>query len=94
MAAVAFKGSERLVGEPAKNQAAKNHKNTVYDAKRLIGRKVTDATVVEDMKHWPFKVVGDKVPTVPATCTGVCVATWPRRTEVFFFCSGCRRASR
>eukprot|EP01052_Picozoa_sp_SAG31_P019679 SAG31_NODE_1446_length_8318_cov_8.573914_4_plen_90_part_00 len=57
---MAFKGSERLVGQPAKNQAAKNHTNTVYDAKRLIGRKIDDKAVVDDMKHWPFKVVGDK----------------------------------
>lgn len=44
-------------GDAAKNQAALNPANTVYDAKRLIGRKINDATVQADMKHWPFKVV-------------------------------------
>eukprot|EP00310_Coccolithus_braarudii_P019938 CAMPEP_0183338818 /NCGR_PEP_ID=MMETSP0164_2-20130417/5973_1 /TAXON_ID=221442 /ORGANISM="Coccolithus pelagicus ssp braarudi, Strain PLY182g" /LENGTH=663 /DNA_ID=CAMNT_0025508725 /DNA_START=105 /DNA_END=2096 /DNA_ORIENTATION=+ len=59
---VAFTDSERLIGEAAKNQAAMNPKNTVFDAKRLIGRKFTDAVVQQDMKNWPFKVVpqGDK----------------------------------
>eukprot|EP01050_Picozoa_sp_SAG11_P027895 SAG11_NODE_7244_length_1173_cov_1.799814_1_plen_124_part_01 len=57
---VAFKGSERLIGDSAKSQAAKNPSNTIYDAKRLIGRKVTDQTVQADMKHWAFKVVGGK----------------------------------
>jgi heat shock protein 1/8 len=53
---VAFNESERLIGDAAKNQVAMNATNTVFDAKRLIGRKVTDATVVSDMKHWPFKI--------------------------------------
>ncbi|GFO16121.1 heat-shock protein 70 [Plakobranchus ocellatus] len=54
---VAFTDSERLVGDPAKNQAALNPANTIFDAKRLIGRKFNDSTVQSDMKHWPFKVV-------------------------------------
>jgi len=54
---VAFTDTERLVGEAAKNQAAMNPRNTVFDAKRLIGRLYTDATVQSDMKLWPFKVV-------------------------------------
>ena len=54
---VAFTESERLIGEAAKNQAAMNPKNTVFDAKRLIGREFKDSTVQGDMKHWPFKVV-------------------------------------
>jgi L1 cell adhesion molecule like protein len=56
---VAFTDSERLIGDAAKNQAAMNPINTVYDAKRLIGRKITDDTVQKDMKLWPFKVVGE-----------------------------------
>ena len=54
---VAFSESERLIGDAAKNQASLNPTNTVYDAKRLIGRRFTDAAVQHDMKLWPFKVV-------------------------------------
>ncbi|CAH2351985.1 heat shock protein Ssa2p [[Candida] railenensis] len=54
---VAFTDSERLIGDAAKNQAAMNPANTVFDAKRLIGRKFDDADVQGDMKHFPFKVV-------------------------------------
>jgi len=56
---VAFNDSERLIGDAAKNQTAMNPGNTVFDAKRLIGRKVNDAEVQADMKHWSFKVVPD-----------------------------------
>jgi heat shock protein 1/8 len=56
---VAFTDRERLVGQAAKNQAAKNSANTVFDAKRLIGRKLSDHVVQEDMKLWPFSVVSD-----------------------------------
>ncbi|EAY02433.1 cytoplasmic heat shock protein 70, putative [Trichomonas vaginalis G3] len=54
---VAFTEDERLVGDAAKNQAAMNPQNTVFDAKRMIGRKFSDPVVQKDMKHWPFKVV-------------------------------------
>ncbi|EDO16945.1 hypothetical protein Kpol_1041p2 [Vanderwaltozyma polyspora DSM 70294] len=54
---VAFTDTERLIGDAAKNQAAMNPTNTVFDAKRLIGRNFTDAEVQGDMKHFPFKVV-------------------------------------
>lgn len=54
---VAFTDSERLVGDAAKNQVAMNPQNSVFDAKRLIGRKFDDPAVQSDMKHWPFKVV-------------------------------------
>ncbi|KAG0841403.1 hypothetical protein G6F17_001673 [Rhizopus arrhizus] len=54
---VAFSESERLVGDAAKNQAAMNPKNTVFDAKRLIGRRFDDADVKADMKNWPFTLV-------------------------------------
>eukprot|EP00658_Telonema_sp_P-2_P080093 TRINITY_DN78_c0_g1_i7.p1 TRINITY_DN78_c0_g1~~TRINITY_DN78_c0_g1_i7.p1 ORF type:complete len:645 (-),score=277.77 TRINITY_DN78_c0_g1_i7:171-2105(-) len=60
---VAFTDTERLIGDAAKNQVAMNPTNSVFDAKRLIGRKFQDPVVQSDMKHWPFKVVakeGDK----------------------------------
>lgn len=54
---VAFNDTERLIGDGAKNQVAMNPTNTVFDAKRLIGRRFTDETVQSDMKTWPFKVI-------------------------------------
>jgi len=54
---VAFTDTERLIGDAAKNQVAMNPKNTVFDAKRLIGRKFSDAEVQADMKHFSFTVV-------------------------------------
>merc|ERR1712113_649695 len=54
---VSFSDTERLVGTAAKNQAARNAENTIFDAKRLIGRKYDEPTVQSDMKLWPFKVV-------------------------------------
>jgi len=54
---VAFTDTERLIGDPAKNQVAINPSNTIFDAKRLIGRKFEDSTVQADLKHWPFEVV-------------------------------------
>merc|ERR1712033_65622 len=56
---VAFTDTERLIGDPAKNQVAINPTNTIFDAKRLIGRKFDDSTVQSDMKHWPFTVVDE-----------------------------------
>ncbi|XP_008477019.1 heat shock protein 70 A1-like [Diaphorina citri] len=56
---VAFTDTERLIGDAAKNQVAMNPKNTVFDAKRLIGRKFDDPKIQQDMKHWPFTVVND-----------------------------------
>nr|XP_008531458.1 PREDICTED: heat shock-related 70 kDa protein 2 [Equus przewalskii] len=56
---VAFTDTERLIGDAAKNQVAMNPTNTIFDAKRLIGRKFEDATVQSDMKHWPFRVVSE-----------------------------------
>merc|ERR1711968_346007 len=53
---VAFTDSERLIGNAAKNQVSMNPLNTVFDAKRLIGRKFDDPDVQKDMKHWPFTV--------------------------------------
>jgi L1 cell adhesion molecule like protein len=54
---VAFTDSERLIGDAAKNQVSMNPENTIFDAKRLIGRKIDDASIQSDMKHWSFKVV-------------------------------------
>ncbi|XYA02784.1 Hsp70 ATPase ssa1 [Meyerozyma guilliermondii] len=54
---VAFTDTERLIGDAAKNQAAMNPSNTVFDAKRLIGRRFDDSEVQGDIKHFPFKVV-------------------------------------
>nr|QBA55502.1 70 kD heat shock protein [Nautilocaris saintlaurentae] len=56
---VAFTDTERLIGDAAKNQVAMNPNNTVFDAKRLIGRKFDEGVVQADMKHWPFDVVSD-----------------------------------
>ena len=54
---VAFTDTERLIGDAAKNQAAMNPANTVFDAKRLIGRKFSDSEVQTDASHFPFKVI-------------------------------------
>jgi len=56
---VAFTDTERLIGESAKNQAAMNPSNTVFDAKRLIGLEFKTPSVQSDMKLWPFKVVNE-----------------------------------
>ena len=57
---VAFTETERLIGDAAKNQISGNPKNTVFDAKRLIGRKFDDPAVKSDMEHWPFTVRAGK----------------------------------
>ena len=54
---VSFNGKERLIGQPAKNAANSNLKNTIFDAKRLIGRKYSDPIVQADKKHYPYKLV-------------------------------------
>ena len=69
---VAFSDSERMIGDAAKNQAAMNPRNTVFDAKRLIGRAFSDPIAQSDIKLWPFKVIagpGDK-PKIEVTYQG------------------------
>ncbi|XP_028075277.1 heat shock cognate 70 kDa protein-like [Camellia sinensis] len=69
---VAFTDTERLIGDAAKNQAAMNPTNTVFDTKRLIGRRYSDASVQSDIELWPFKVIagpGDK-PMIVVTYKG------------------------
>ena len=69
---VAFTETERLIGDAAKNQVAMNATNTVFDAKRLIGRRYSDPAVTADRKHWPFSVVngdGGK-PTIQVSFKG------------------------
>ncbi|CAG9840135.1 unnamed protein product [Diabrotica balteata] len=56
---VGFTEIERLVGDAAKNQTAINPTNTVYDAKRIIGRKFDDPVLQQDIKHWAFDVIND-----------------------------------
>ncbi|KAI6783085.1 uncharacterized protein J7T54_000587 [Emericellopsis cladophorae] len=56
---VSFTDKERLIGEAAKNNAAMNPKNTVFDAKRLIGRRFDDPTVKKDIESWPFTIIDD-----------------------------------
>ena len=56
---VGFTDTERLIGEGAKNQSSMNPENTVFDAKRLIGRKFSESTIQSDIKHFPFNVSAD-----------------------------------
>jgi len=75
---VAFNDSERLVGPAAKNQVSMNPTNTIFDAKRLIGRQFSDPAVAADAKHWPFKIanVGGK-PKVEVEYKGEQKQFWP-----------------
>ena len=76
---VAFTDTERLVGDAAKNQITRNPTNTVFDAKRLIGRKFEDREVQEDIKLWPFKVVKD-----PSSDRPQVVITYQKQEKKFF----------
>ncbi|KAL3519781.1 hypothetical protein ACH5RR_017930 [Cinchona calisaya] len=69
---VAFTDTERLIGDAAKNQVAVNPTNTVFDVKRLIGRRFTDPCVQSDMKLWPFKIIPDTAdkPTIAVSYKG------------------------
>ncbi|KAM3872009.1 heat shock 70 kDa protein 1-like [Diretmus argenteus] len=75
---VAFNDTERLIGDAAKNQVAMNPTNTIFDAKRLIGRKFDDSIVQSDMKLWPFKVISDNgKPKVQVDYKGESKAFYP-----------------
>ena len=76
---VAFTDTERLVGDAAKNQITRNPTNTVFDAKRLIGRKFEEREVQEDIKLWPFKVVKDPKSDRPQVCI-----TYQKQEKKFF----------
>ena len=68
---VAFNDEERLVGDAAKNQYAANPKRTIFDIKRLIGRKFSDKDVQNDLKHFPFRVSNDnEKPAVTVEVSG------------------------
>ena len=68
---VAFNDEERLVGDAAKNQYSSNPTRTVFDVKRLIGRKWSDKDVQADVKHLPYKVKGsDGKPVVTVEVKG------------------------
>ena len=65
---VSFTSEERLIGDGAKNQASMNPENTIFDAKRLIGRKFDDPAVQNDIKNFPFTVISDdNKPKIQAT---------------------------
>ena len=65
---VSFTSEERLIGDGAKNQASMNPENTIFDAKRLIGRKFDDPAVQSDIKNFPFTVISDdNKPKIQAT---------------------------
>ena len=75
---VAFTNQDRLVGDGAKYQGDRNFENTIYSAKRLIGRRFSDPVVQTDMKTWPFKVIKDSEdkPKIQVTYQG--------QTKTFF----------
>ena len=83
---VAFTEDERLVGDAAKNQAAMNPTNTVFDAKRMIGRKFSDPVIQKDMQHWPFKVIrgdGDR-PKIEVQWKGETKQFYPEEISAMF----------
>ncbi|XP_071532857.1 heat shock-related 70 kDa protein 2-like isoform X2 [Panulirus ornatus] len=75
---VAFTDTQRLIGDAAKNQVAVNPTNTVFDAKRLIGRKYEDSSIHADIKLWPFKVINDSTkPKIQVEYKGEMVYFFP-----------------
>jgi len=79
---VAFTDTERLIGDAAKNQSAMNPENTIFDAKRLIGRRFNDSVVEDDRKLWPFAVVNDcGKPKIQALYKGETKAFYPEEVS-------------
>ena len=79
---VAFTDTERLIGDAAKNQVAMNPANTIFDAKRLIGRRFDESSVKSDMKHWPFKVVSESgKPKIEVEFKGERKRFWPEEVS-------------
>ena len=76
---VSFTNNERLVGQAAKNQITRNYKNTIYDAKRLIGRRFNEEEVQKDKKLWPFKVEKDSNSDRP-----IIVVEYLNETKTFY----------
>ncbi|XP_033215653.1 heat shock 70 kDa protein cognate 4-like [Belonocnema kinseyi] len=79
---VAFTDTERLIGDAAKNQVAMNPSNTIFDAKRLIGRRFDDPAVQSDMQHWPFAVINDNGrPKIQVTYRGELKTFFPEEVS-------------
>ncbi|XP_030236647.1 heat shock 70 kDa protein-like [Gadus morhua] len=79
---VAFNDTERLIGGAAKNQVAMNPTNTVFGAKRLIGRRFDDAVVQADMELWPFTVLSDaRKPKIQVEHKGENKSFWPEEVS-------------
>jgi L1 cell adhesion molecule like protein len=97
---VAFTDTERLFGDAAKNQISSNPNNTVFDAKRLIGRKFDDPTIQKDMTHWPFTVTagsdnkprigvdfkGEKKTYLPEEISAMVLTTMKQTAEAYLGC--------
>lgn len=92
---VAFNDTERLIGDAAKNQVAMNPQNSIFDAKRLIGRKFADEAVQSDMKTWPFTVIDkDGKPQLKVrsidysesrlTVRGISITQWCHQAQCHF----------
>jgi heat shock protein 1/8 len=82
---VAFTDTEVLVGDTAKMQAAQNPTNTVFDAKRLLGKHFSDDSVQADIDNYPFEVVGDRndMPTINVVHKGVAKSFKPEQISAF-----------
>jgi L1 cell adhesion molecule like protein len=84
---VSFTPEERLIGEAAKSQCAQNYKNTVFDAKRLIGKKFTDSTVQSDMKHFSYNVINkDEKPYIQVEYKGETKVFAPEEISSMVLC--------